>query len=86
MQGNGYIAGRSYFTGSLSEVQALVNKYAATGKLIKRGGALQEIIHTDHAIGYVFDPVEQKLYPATDFKIHYSKTGIHAVPYREAKK
>ncbi|OCN00753.1 hypothetical protein A7X67_08235 [Clostridium sp. W14A] len=86
LHGDGYIAGRSYFTGSLSEVQTLVDKYAATGKLIKRGGALQEVIHTDRVIGYVFDPVEQKLYPVTDFKIHYSKTGTHAVPYREAKK
>lgn len=86
MQGNGYIEGRSYFIGSLSEIQALVDQYAATGELTKRGGALQEIIHMDKIVGYVFDPVEQKLYPATDFKIHYSKTGTHAVPYREAKK
>lgn len=86
LHGKGYVAGRSYFTGSISEVQALVDQYAATGELTKRGGALQEIIHTDRVVGYVFDPVDQKLYPATDFKIHYSKTGTHAVPYREAKK
>lgn len=86
VQGSGYIKGRSYLTLSLPEVQKLVDQYKGTGQIVRRGGAVQEIIHTEKQIGYVFDPVEQTSYPATDFKIHYSKTGVHVVPYREAEK
>lgn len=85
LQGDGYIAGRSYLTVEKAELQALVDQYAGTGELIRRGGGLQEIIHTNHTIGYAIDPVTGNASETADVKIHYSKTGTHMVPYKEQK-
>ncbi len=63
----------------------MVDQYAGTGELIRRGGGLQEIIHTNHTIGYAIDPVTGNASETADVKIHYSKTGTHMVPYKEQK-
>lgn len=83
LRGSGYVEGRSYLTIEQADLQALVDQYAGTGELVRRGGSLQEVVHVDHAIGYAIDPVTGKSSATADMKIHYSKTGTHVVPYKE---
>lgn len=82
-----YIEGRSYLTISLEEIQALVKKYAGTGKCeFYRSGQWSntEIIgKTERPIGFVINPETLEETATSAFKIHYSKKGIHIVPCRE---
>lgn len=85
---NNYIEGRSYLTISEKDAQALVDRYAGTGELKRDGNGQwkrQEVIHTEQNIGVVVDLLTGKEYPATDFKIHYSKKGTHIVPFRKGQ-
>lgn len=62
------------------DVEALYNKYKGTGYIPKdRKGHLQptELITTNKVLAY--DNKGRKLY---GFKIHYSKTGVHLVPWK----
>lgn len=78
------IPGRSVVTVSLDEVQELINKNAGTGKLsFARNGSYewkkQETIYAGKAIGFTINREGVKV-EAWALKIHYSKTGTHAVP------
>lgn len=76
-------AGRSVVTISEEELQELINAKAGSGKIIFRKEKLawkkQEIIDAEKEIGYTVDKYGAKIY-ASSLKIHYSKTGTHAVP------
>ncbi len=81
---NNYIEGRSYLTISLDEAQDLVNKYAGSGefKFSKNGNfSKKEIIKTDKYIGYSVNHITGQETKTKDFKIHYSKKGVHIVPF-----
>lgn len=83
---NNYISGRSYLTISADEAQALVDQYAGTGKPEITKGLQwknKETIRTKHIIGMDVDQVTGMGVETTDFKIHYSKKGVHIVPYKE---
>lgn len=84
---NGYIAGRSYLLISDSELQEIVNQRAGTGRIDhtrRNSGQIQEIIDCGTDVGVVvrsdgFEEITSLL------KIHYSKTGVHAVPQKGGK-
>lgn len=81
---NNYIPGRSYLTISTEEAQNLINKYAGTGNLeFSDNGKWnkREVITTNNIIGIVKNKTEE--IPTNCFKIHYSKNGVHIVPYRK---
>ncbi|WP_179222235.1 polymorphic toxin type 50 domain-containing protein [Lactobacillus taiwanensis] len=62
------------------DIEALYNKYKGTGHIARtRKGKLTsaEVITTNHVLAY--DNKGRKLY---GFKIHYSKTGVHLVPWK----
>ena len=78
------IPGRSVVTIQLDELQELINKNAGTGKLsFARDGSYrwknQETIYADKPIGFTINGEGVKM-EAWALKIHYSKTGTHAVP------
>jgi len=86
---NNYIEGRSYLTIPLDEAQKLVDQYAGTGELARGSKGEwehQEIIRTSKPIGVDINPITGERTIVTDFKIHYSKKGVHIVPFRGRKK
>lgn len=83
---NNYIPGRSYLTISEKEMQELVNRYAGTGELLRDTKGIwkkQETIHGEVVVGYSVDPFTGQTVKTQDFKIHYSKSGVHIVPKKE---
>ena len=81
----GYIDGRSYLTISQDEAQALVDQYAGKGYLPENpkytSGLPKETVVTDHIIGVSVNPETGEETPTNAFKIHYSKSGVHIVPF-----
>lgn len=80
---NNYIEGRSYLTISSKEAQTLVNKYAGKGQIsFNRKGVWdkREIVYAQENIGVAVSTKNGK-HATNAFKIHYSKTGTHIVPY-----
>lgn len=70
------------------ECQALVERYAGTGqfKYDPKSTKMQEIISQNKTIGTYIDPrTGEVIENATDFRIHYSKTGSHIVPTIKGK-
>lgn len=80
----GYIEGRSVITVPIERLQELVDKYAGTGKVIVSGKDLDKIteeVDFHEKIGYTVNR-EGGTYETTWVKIHYGRTGDHAVPFR----
>ena len=78
----------SYLTITKEECQALVNRYAGTGqfKYNPKSNKMIEIISQNKPIGTYIDPrTGEVIENATDFRIHYSKTGAHIVPTIKGK-
>ena len=78
----------SYLTITKEECQALVDRYAGTGqfKYDPKSTKMQEIISQNKPIGTYIDPRTGEVGEnATDFRIHYSKTGSHIVPTIKGK-
>ncbi|KAA9259760.1 phage minor capsid protein [Streptococcus anginosus] len=78
----------SYLTITKEECQALVDRYAGTGqfKYNPKSNKMQEIISQNKPIGAYIDPrTGEVIENATDFRIHYSKTGSHIVPTIKGK-
>ena len=81
---NNYINGKSYLTISKEKAQELINQYAGKGILeFSDSGKWnkKEIITVNEQIGVVKNKNEE--IKTNSFKIHYSKTGTHIVPYRK---
>ena len=81
---NNYIDSKSYLTITSKEAQDLVNKYAGKGIVnFDKNGKWdkKEIIETDKKIGIV--KTKKGETETNSFKIHYSKTGVHIVPYKK---
>jgi hypothetical protein len=82
---NNYIKGRSYIN-SNENVQALVNKYAGTGTLVRDASGKwtrKEVVKADHPIGFAISQVDGSTTETSTFTIHYSKKGVHIVPKKE---
>lgn len=78
----------SYLAITKEECQALVERYAGTGqfKYDPKSTKMQEIISQNKPIGTYIDPrTGEVIENATDFRIHYSKTGSHIVPTIKGK-
>lgn len=78
----------SYLTIAKEECQALVDRHAGTGqfKYNPKSNKMQEIISQNKPIGTYIDPrTGEVIENATDFRIHYSKTGSHIVPTIKGK-
>nr|DAY56691.1 MAG TPA: minor capsid protein [Caudoviricetes sp.] len=81
---NNYIDGKSYLTISKEKAQELINQYAGKGQLeFSDSGKWnkKEIITVKETIGVVKNKNNE--IKTNSFKIHYSKTGTHIVPYRK---
>lgn len=81
---NNYIEGRSYLTISKEKAQELIYQNAGKGKLeFSDSGKWnkKEIITVNENIGVVKNKNDE--IETNSFKIHYSKTGTHIVPYRK---
>ena len=78
------IAGRSVITIPAEELQEIINKTAGTGKILFKGNSFdfdsKEIVYAGKEIGYTVSKING-VKVAKSLKIHYSKTGTHAVPY-----
>nr|DAE55890.1 MAG TPA: minor capsid protein [Caudoviricetes sp.] len=78
----------SYLTITKEECQALVDRYAGTGqfKYNPKSNKMVEIISQNKPIGtYIDSRTGEVIENATDFRIHYSKTGAHIVPTIKGK-
>ena len=76
------LPGRSVITISREELQSIVNQQAGSGKLDLSDSLTwnkREIVDAGKEIGYT---IRRKgdIIIARSIKIHYSKTGVHAVP------
>ena len=81
---NNYKDGKSYLTISKEEAQKYINKYAGSGILeFSDSGKWnkKEIITVNEQIGIAKNKNSE--IKTNSFKIHYSKTGTHIVPYRK---
>lgn len=78
------IPGRSVITVSLEELQAIINAGAGSGKIIFTDDLSKwkntEIIDAGREIGYTINKNGDTII-AKSIKIHYSKSGTHAVPF-----
>ncbi len=79
MLGKDHIAGRSYISISLDELQKIVNEVAGTGKTAFRGPGLHETVDTGQIVGVILND-KKPPQDTTWVKIHYSDTGTHIVP------
>lgn len=75
--------GRSIITISRDELQSIINQQAGGGKLDLSDSLTwnkREIIDAGKEIGYTIN-AKGDIITARSIKIHYSKTGVHAVPF-----
>lgn len=83
---SGYVHGKSYLYGELSDAQALVEQYSGTGtpKFDKKGRWTQkEFITAPDYIGVYVNQDTGEEIPTRRFAIHYGKNGTHIVPAKE---
>jgi hypothetical protein len=83
MLGENYIEGRSAITISIDDLQSLVHQFAGTGNIVldrKGEWKKQEIVDLGYEIGYTVNKEGRKV-KTSKVKIHYSKTGVHVVPF-----
>mgnify|MGYP004519698507 FL=1 len=78
------VPGRSVITIPLEELQQIVDENAGNGKIILTRDLSAwkntEIISAGREIGYTVNR-KGAIIKTSSIKIHYSKTGVHAVPY-----
>lgn len=82
------LPGRSVITVSVDKLQNLVNQFAGTGEIwLNKNGEWSSIeeVDTGEMIGYTVNN-NNVVIKTTKVKIHYSKTGIHVVPYSGGRK
>lgn len=77
------LPGRSVITVSPEELQSIINQRAGSGKLDLTDSFTwnkREIVDAEKEIGYTIN-AKGDIITARSIKIHYSKTGVHAVPF-----
>ena len=75
----------SYFKNDLETLQRIVDEKAGKGVISLTKRNLTEIIQDDRLKGFDFSVISGKFTETSFAKIHYSKTGIHLVPYFDYK-
>lgn len=78
----------SYFKNDMEALQKIVDEKAGKGEIRLSKRSLTEIIQDDRLKGFDTDLKTGEVRETRKAKIHYSKTGIHLVPYtsREREK
>lgn len=77
------LPGRSVITVSMEELQGIINQQAGGGKIDLTDSLTwtkREIIDAGKEIGYTIN-AKGDIIITRSIKIHYSKTGVHAVPF-----
>lgn len=78
------IKGRSMVTVPSEELQEIINAKAGSGQIKFQKGTYiwknQEIVDAGRKIGYTVND-KGDIIETNSLKIHYSKTGVHAVPF-----
>ena len=76
----------SYFKNNLETLQTIIDEKAGKGVISLTKRNLIEIIQDDRLKGFDIDPKTSEARETCKAKIHYSKTGIHLVPYTSREK
>ena len=76
----------SYFKNDLETLQTIIDEKAGKGVISLTKRNLTEIIQDDRLKGFDIDPKTSETRETCKAKIHYSKTGIHLVPYTSREK
>ena len=78
----------SYFKNDMEALQTIIDEKAGKGEIRLSKRSLTEIIQDDRLKGFDTDLKTGEVRETRKAKIHYSKTGIHLVPYtsREREK
>ena len=78
------LPGRSVITISMEELQEIIDAQAGNGKILFVNGTFnwtnQEIVSDGKKIGYTINK-NSDIIKTDSIKIHFSKTGVHAVPF-----
>ncbi len=78
------LPGRSVITISMEELQEIIDAQAGNGKILFVNGTFnwtnQEIVSAGKKIGYTINK-NGDIIKTDSIKIHFSKTGVHAVPF-----
>ena len=75
----------SYFKNDLETLQTIIDEKAGKGVISLTKRNLTEIIQDDRLKGFDFSVISGEFTETSFAKIHYSKTGIHLVPYFDYK-
>lgn len=73
----------SYFKNDMEALQKIVDEKAGKGEITLTKKHLIEIIHDDRLSGFAKSIVDGSIHETNKAKIHYSKTGVHLVPFYE---
>lgn len=73
----------SYFKNDLETLQTIIDEKAGKGVVSLINGGLTKIIQDDRLKGFNKSIIDNNLYETDRAKIHYSKTGVHLVPFYE---
>ncbi|UTC44848.1 polymorphic toxin type 50 domain-containing protein [Treponema sp. OMZ 857] len=76
----------SYFKNDIETLQTIIDEKAGKGVISLTKRNLTEIIQDDRLKGFDIDPKTDEARETCKVKIHYSKTGIHLVPYTSREK
>jgi len=76
----------SYFKNDMEALQTIIDEKAGKGVISLTKRNLIEIIQDDRLKGFDIDPKTSEARETCKAKIHYSKTGIHLVPYTSREK
>ena len=76
----------SYFKNDMETLQTIIDEKAGKGVISLTKRNLTEIIQDDRLKGFDIDPKTGEARETCKAKIHYSKTGIHLVPYTSREK
>lgn len=76
----------SYFKNDMEALQTIIDEKAGKGVISLTKRNLTEIIQDNRLKGFDIDPKTGEARETCKAKIHYSKTGIHLVPYTSREK
>lgn len=73
----------SYFKNDLETLQRIVDEKAGKGEITLTKRHLIEIVQDDRLQGFHKSIIDGSIHETNKAKIHYSKTGVHLVPFYE---
>ena len=73
----------SYFENDIATLQKIIDEKAGSGDLLLVNGRLTEIIQDKRLNGFDKSIIDGATHKTNKAKLHYSKTGVHLVPFYE---